>query len=305
VSGATVAFAYAGRQYLLGYGDDFFGIWERPGRGEPDRAFPRSDEGWAQAWLAFRAMEPHAARITPALPFGIHAADVQEDATLATGESSAVLATAGSRLLARTLDVLLVAAAVLSLLAVAGTYPNDPSAILPGIVWLVFLSAAYEVTLVGTRGQTIGKMVLHIRIAALPDGGVPGFGRAALRWAVPVVMNVVPFAGLLAYVPIMFDPVRQGVHDKMAGTVVVSTRGVRRAPGSVISTSQDAEADRSDVTRRPPEEEAFVFGEEDAPGRRLERTVGAYEPFEPPSHSRLPPGAIWAGRAWCGSLAAG
>ncbi len=229
MSGPAVAFAYAGRQYLLGYGEDFFGIWQRPGRGEPDRAFPRSDEGWAQAWLAFRALEPKATRVPPVEVFGA-ATNAEEDATLETGETSAVLATAGSRLLARTIDVLVLAGAVLGLLAVAGVYPNERSAILPGAVWLAILSAAYEVALVATRGQTVGKMALHIRIAALPDGNVPGFGRSLLRWAVPVVMNVVPFAGLLAYLPIIFDPVRQGIHDKVAGTVVVSTRGLRRAP---------------------------------------------------------------------------
>jgi uncharacterized RDD family membrane protein YckC len=239
VSGPAVAFAYAGRHYLLGYGQDFFGIWQRPGRGDPDRAFPRSDEGWAQAWLAFRALEPKATRVRPVEVFG-SGADLEEDTTLDTGETSAVLATAASRLLARTIDVLLLVAAVLGLLAVAGVYPNDPSAIVPGAVWLAVLSAAYEVTLVATRGQTLGKIALHIRIAALPDGNVPGFGRSLLRWAVPVVMNVVPFAGLLAYLPIIFDPVRQGIHDKVAGTVVVSTRGLRRAP-----ESGDSSDDRS------------------------------------------------------------
>ena len=72
VTGPPVAFAYAGERFLLGYGADFFGIWERPGRGEPERTFPRSDDGWAAAWLAFRSLEPNAARVTvPPAPEGV------------------------------------------------------------------------------------------------------------------------------------------------------------------------------------------------------------------------------------------
>jgi uncharacterized RDD family membrane protein YckC len=70
-------------------------------------------------------------------------------------------------------------------------------------------------------------MALRIRVAALPDGGNPGLGRALVRWLVPVAMNIVPGLGLVAYVPIMFDPLRQGLHDKAAATVVVSVDGVR------------------------------------------------------------------------------
>jgi uncharacterized RDD family membrane protein YckC len=235
VGGPAVAFAYTGERYLLGYGADFFGIWERPGRGGPERTFPRSDEGWAAAWLAYRSLEPNAARVASAVaPKGI-AGEPLEDPSLAPGESSMVLATPGSRLLARVVDGLLLGAVVLALLAATGRYPTDTSAdalsaALPGVWWLLGLSAAYEVTLVAVRGQTLGKMAFHIRVAALPDGGAPGAGRSVLRWVVPVVMNVVPFLGLLAFVPILFDPLRQGLHDKTAGTVVVSTRGVRRAP---------------------------------------------------------------------------
>jgi len=235
VTGPPVAFAYVGERFLLGYGADFFGIWERPGRDEPERTFPRSDDGWAAAWLAFRSLEPNAARVTvPPAPGG-GPIEPPDDPSLSAGETSAVLATPGSRLLARLLDGLLLGGVVLILLAISGRYPADTSAAalsaaLPGVWWLLGFSAVYEVTLVAARGQTLGKMAMRIRVAALPDGGAPGFGRSVMRWVVPVVMNIVPFLGLLAYVPILFDPLRQGLHDKAAGTVVVSTRGVRRAP---------------------------------------------------------------------------
>src|SRR5205823_4560867 len=53
---------------------------------------------------------------------------------------------------------------------------------------------------------------------------------ALLDAVVPLAMNVVPGLGLLAYGLILFDPLRQGLHDKAAGTVVVSLENVRVGP---------------------------------------------------------------------------
>ena len=57
-SSEALQFTHSGRRYLLGYGRDFFGIWDRQGRGAPVSRFPRTDDGWRQAWLAFSADEP-------------------------------------------------------------------------------------------------------------------------------------------------------------------------------------------------------------------------------------------------------
>lgn len=51
-------FSHSGQRYLLGYGMDFFGIWDRQQPGGPVRRFPRTDDGWREAWLAYVAMEP-------------------------------------------------------------------------------------------------------------------------------------------------------------------------------------------------------------------------------------------------------
>jgi hypothetical protein len=50
--------SHSGDRYLLGYGRDFFGIWERTDLERPVRRFPRTDEGWREAWAAYAAMEP-------------------------------------------------------------------------------------------------------------------------------------------------------------------------------------------------------------------------------------------------------
>jgi len=52
-------FSHSGFRYLLGYGPGYFGIWDREAPGGPIRRFPRSDEGWRDAWLAYISMEPN------------------------------------------------------------------------------------------------------------------------------------------------------------------------------------------------------------------------------------------------------
>jgi broad specificity phosphatase PhoE len=43
----------------LGYSADAFGIWDRQSPEQPSERFPRTDEGWRQAWLRFVALEPN------------------------------------------------------------------------------------------------------------------------------------------------------------------------------------------------------------------------------------------------------
>ena len=59
----ALQFTHSGRRYLLGYGRDFFGIWDRQGGNAPISRFPRSDDGWRQAWLAFSADEPESTEV--------------------------------------------------------------------------------------------------------------------------------------------------------------------------------------------------------------------------------------------------
>jgi hypothetical protein len=56
-------YTHSGRRYLLGYGRDFFGIWDRQDPSRPRSRFPRTDEGWRAAWTAFTADEPDSAEV--------------------------------------------------------------------------------------------------------------------------------------------------------------------------------------------------------------------------------------------------
>jgi hypothetical protein len=58
-SGAAQKYTHSGYRYVLGYGEDFFGIWDRQSPNDPTERFPRTDDGWRQAWLRFVAQEPN------------------------------------------------------------------------------------------------------------------------------------------------------------------------------------------------------------------------------------------------------
>ena len=58
--GQAIQYTHNGQRYLLGYGSDFFGIWDGRSSTLPVMQFPRTDEGWRAAWERFSALEPHA-----------------------------------------------------------------------------------------------------------------------------------------------------------------------------------------------------------------------------------------------------
>jgi hypothetical protein len=82
-------FSHAGEKFLLGYGDHFFAIYDRNERratpSEPVAIFPRTDEGWAEAWKLFSSWEPKCH------PIVAHQATKPHPSTLATAQSSAQL----------------------------------------------------------------------------------------------------------------------------------------------------------------------------------------------------------------------
>jgi uncharacterized RDD family membrane protein YckC len=72
--------------------------------------------------------------------------------------------------------------------------------------------------MIGLRGQTLGKMVVGIRVVDA-RGEIPDLGRAALREIVGKWVSSLFL--LLGFVWVLFDPRKQGWHDKIAGTYAV------------------------------------------------------------------------------------
>jgi len=60
-----IGFTHSGERYLLGYGRDYFGIWDRQAPAEPKYRFPRDDEGWRTAWQQFVSIESNWMEVEP------------------------------------------------------------------------------------------------------------------------------------------------------------------------------------------------------------------------------------------------
>lgn len=92
----------------------------------------------------------------------------------------------------------------------------------------------YQVYILSTRGQTIGKRILKIRIVRYANGTNPGFVRVVLlRLILPVIicfiLGLIPILGgflslafWLADVLFIFGKERRCIHDFIAGTKVVA-----------------------------------------------------------------------------------
>jgi uncharacterized RDD family membrane protein YckC len=109
------------------------------------------------------------------------------------------------------------------------------------------VSAVYEIAGVGAFGQTLGKR-LGIKVVVFPDGTAVGYKKAAVRF---VVLAVVPVS-VLGFARAARDASGRGLHDMVAGTVVVRTLETERGreviqpshpPSSASSRSSWPETD--------------------------------------------------------------
>ncbi|MFL4904418.1 RDD family protein [Streptomyces sp. MMS24-I2-30] len=144
------------------------------------------------------------------------------------------LADSGKRTLARIIDLILVGIVVGLLTWGLGVseYQVDSDKVDVGksfaqSVIAAVLYIAYDTVLMARTGQTLGKKWLGMRVANLADGSTPSvpamLARSLVLW--------IPFAFCCACIWTaicggwsFFDkPYKQGLHDKAAKTVVVST----------------------------------------------------------------------------------
>jgi uncharacterized RDD family membrane protein YckC len=115
---------------------------------------------------------------------------------------------------------------------VRGQYPDfseiEPGRLLIGFAVLglaTFALQLVQIYLVSTRGQTLGKRFLGIRIVRASDGSNPGFARAwLLRALVPGIIGVLPTIGSVFTIVnygFIFRADRRCLHDLLADTRVV------------------------------------------------------------------------------------
>lgn len=146
------------------------------------------------------------------------------------------LAGRGTRLGAQVLDSLIGFAVVFPglflMLAGAPSSTEQRASGLFGFGVLIVVVAAvglaiYQIVLLSTAGQTLGKKLLRIRIIDYQTGENPGFAKAfLLRSVVNGLLCVVPVYALVD-VLFIFGNERRCVHDFIAGTKVVETGDVK------------------------------------------------------------------------------
>jgi uncharacterized RDD family membrane protein YckC len=145
------------------------------------------------------------------------------------------LASLPRRLIARILDLLIIGIPVGLIMGLAtDTYSTgydtgtDGRTYLQQVIYLL-VYFVYEGLMLTTRGQTLGKMAMKIRVGMLRDGAVPSGNPGWFRAAVYSLAQLVPCIGFVFWlINVLFctwdRPYRQCLHDKAAKTVVVSTR---------------------------------------------------------------------------------
>jgi uncharacterized RDD family membrane protein YckC len=83
------------------------------------------------------------------------------------------------------------------------------------------LPIAVVLTFWVVKQATPGKMVVHSRIVDASHGGTPSKGQFIIRY-LGYYVSLIPLG--LGFLWILWDPRRQGWHDKIANTVVIDTR---------------------------------------------------------------------------------
>jgi uncharacterized RDD family membrane protein YckC len=140
------------------------------------------------------------------------------------------LAGRGSRLGAVLLDTVAMCLCMLPgwIVMMAGGDDNEATQVTGGIlVGVGFLAlAALQTYLLTTRGQSLGKRIVGVRIVNFLDDSNPGFVKACLLRAVlPAVLSCVPIVGSvfsIIDVCFIFQQDRRCLHDLIAGTKVVN-----------------------------------------------------------------------------------
>ena len=91
------------------------------------------------------------------------------------------------------------------------------------LVWTI----GYFATFWSTTGQTPGDRLMQIRVCRADDGEHLSFSRSVFRLVCLTLAAIPLFAGFL---PILVDDRRRGIHDMLAGTVVVASASPAHTP---------------------------------------------------------------------------
>jgi uncharacterized RDD family membrane protein YckC len=142
-----------------------------------------------------------------------------------------VLASRAKRLAGFVADLVVLTGVALVLVPLTGASFDDVDTLSPtstfSLANLVVL-ALYQIGFIAWRGQTPGKVIVGTEVVDIDTGAVPDLTGAVARFVLPAAAGFVPGFGtgltIAVYAWILWDPRRQGLHDKLARTVVVDLR---------------------------------------------------------------------------------
>ncbi|AHY45301.1 putative membrane protein/domain [Rubrobacter radiotolerans] len=129
----------------------------------------------------------------------------------------------GRRVLATLVDAVLfsVVSFVLGIIfggaTAEGTSASVSLGTLPSLLLFAFIFG-YYIFMEGRFGQTVGKMLLGIKVVR-EDGGAPGYGAAAIRTVLRIVDGFMAY--LVAFVTVLVSGKNQRLGDMAAKTLVV------------------------------------------------------------------------------------
>jgi uncharacterized RDD family membrane protein YckC len=130
----------------------------------------------------------------------------------------------GKRVLATIVDALIFSVYFWVLAMLVGNSSTEAGGIslsLGGLGTLLYIVGifAYYLLLEGYLGQTLGKMLLGIKVVREDTGGVPGLGAAALRTVLRIIDGFFFYA--VAFVSVLATQKNRRLGDMAAKTLVI------------------------------------------------------------------------------------
>jgi uncharacterized RDD family membrane protein YckC len=143
------------------------------------------------------------------------------------------------RIGARLIDQVITTAPFQIIIASAYTVTRGDERSYDGPMWFLIVAlivpVIYEIAMTTWRGQTIGKMLLRLKVLNYPDGGTVNVQQSSIRAILPIVPSLLAFAipsigailvlgTYVIFLSAVFDVIYRGWPDKAAGTIVLRTR---------------------------------------------------------------------------------
>jgi uncharacterized RDD family membrane protein YckC len=130
------------------------------------------------------------------------------------------LAGGGLRIVGGLIDVVLLGIVV----GIVNRITQDTRGFLSIAVGIV-IYIAYFTYFLSQRGQTVGMMPFGFKVRDQATGQYPDVGKSALRgfiWYLEVLFTIC-IVGAIGWLWMLWDPQKQAIHDKVAGTIVTTS----------------------------------------------------------------------------------